>query len=151
MLSRPAMLALIGASTLALAGSFAAAQEQAQPSADKWQPVAKTDSQEAFVNVASITLVAGQPEAKVKQNFAQPQPSTKKDKTFLSSRTTFRFDCAGRRVAMKEIRTYPSAELQGDTITKATSSDKYLQWVDAAPRTVYGEVLDYVCKAAPAG
>jgi len=130
---------------LALASPGALAQETA--AADKWQSVAKTDNQEAFVNGSSIAVVGEQLEARVKQNFALPQPSAKKGKTYLSSRTTYRFDCAQRRIAMKEVRTYAGSDLQGEPVQKATASDKNLQWLDAAEQTVFGELLDYVCKA----
>ena len=118
---------------LALAGPGALAQETG--AADKWQSVAKTDNQEAFVNGSSIATVGEQIEARVKQNFALPQPSAKKGKTYLSSRTTYRFDCAQRRMAMKEVRTYAGSDLQGDPVQKATSSDKNLQWLDAPDST----------------
>lgn len=150
MFRKPTLTAVV---TLALvtAAPFAAAQQPAPPVLDKWQSVVKTETQEALVNTASIVVVGAQLEARVKQNFAQPQPSPKKDKTFLSSRTTFRFNCPQRQLAMKEVRTWAGSDMQGDAVSKATSSDKYLQWVDAAPGTVYGEVLDYVCKSTPAG
>ncbi len=134
---------------LALAGPGALAQETG--AADKWQSVAKTDNQEAFVNGSSIATMGEQLEARVKQNFALPQPSAKKGKTYLSSRTTYRFDCAQRRMAMKEVRTYAGSDLQGDPVQKATSSDKNLQWLDAPDRTVFGELLDYVCGRSPGG
>jgi hypothetical protein len=134
---------------LALAAPGALAQENA--AADKWQSVARTDNQEAFVNVSSIATVGAQLEARVKQNFAQPQPSAKKGKTYLSSRTTYRFDCAQRRMAMKEVRTYAGSDLQGEPVQKATSSDKNLQWLDAPDSTVFGELLDYVCGRSPGG
>lgn len=134
---------------LALAGPGALAQET--PAADKWQSVAKTDNQEAFVNGSSIVAVGEQLEARVKQNFALPQPSAKKGKTYLSSRTTYRFDCAQRRMAMKEVRTYAGSDLQGEPVQKATSSDKNLQWLDAPDSTVFGELLDYVCSQSPGG
>jgi hypothetical protein len=118
---------------------------------DKWDSVAKTDGQEAFVNTSSIVVAGAQLEAKVKQNFAEAQPSAKKNKSYLSSRTTFRFDCTGRRMAMKEVRTYAGSDLQGDPVQKATSGDKNLQWLDAGESTVYGEVLDYVCGHSPGG
>jgi hypothetical protein len=132
---------------LALAGPGALAQEAG--TADKWQSVAKTDHQEALVNGSSIVAVGDQLEARVKQNFALPQPSAKQGKTFLSSRTTYRFDCAQRRMAMKEVRTYSGADLQGEPVQKATSSDKNLQWLDAPDSTVFGELLDYVCSRSP--
>jgi len=134
---------------LALASPGALAQETA--AADKWQSVAKTDNQEAFVNGSSIAVVGEQLEARVKQNFALPQPSAKKGKTYLSSRTTYRFDCAQRRMAMKEVRTYAGSDLQGEPVQKATASDKNLQWLDAPDSTVFGELLDYACRNAPPG
>ncbi len=134
---------------LALAGPGAHGQETG--TADKWQSVAKTDHQEAFVNGSSIAAVGDQLEARVKQNFALPQPSAKKGKTYLSSRTTYRFDCAQRRMAMKEVRTYAGSDLQGEPVQKATASDKNLQWLDAPDSTVFGELLDYVCGRPPGG
>lgn len=134
---------------LALAGPGALAQGTG--TADKWQSIAKTDSQEAFVNGSSIAVVGAQLEARVKQNFMQPQPAAKRGKAYLSSRTTYRFDCAGRRMAMKEVRTYAGSDLQGGPVQKATSSDKNLQWLDAPDGTVFGELLDYVCGRSPGG
>lgn len=150
MFRKPTLTAVV---TLALvtAAPFASAQQPAPPVLDKWQSVVKSETQEVFVNAASIVVVGAQLEARVKQNFVQPQPSPKKDKTFLSSRTTFRIDCPQRKMAMKEVRTWAGSDMQGDAVSKATSKDKYLQWADAAPGTVYGEVLDYVCTATPAG
>jgi hypothetical protein len=118
---------------------------------DKWQSVTKTDNVEAFVNTSSIATVAGQLEARVKQNYAAPQPAAKKGKTYLSSRSIYRFDCAQRRIGMKELRFYAGADLQGESVGKATASDKNMQWEPAGPRTVFGELLDYVCRSAPAG
>jgi len=134
---------------LALAGLSALAQDTG--AMDKWQSVAKTDHQEAFVNGSSIAVVGAQLEARVKQNFAVPQPSAKKGRTYLSSRTTYRFDCAQRRMAMKEVRTYSGSDLQGEPVQKATSSDKNLQWLDAPGSTVFGELLDFVCSRSPGG
>ena len=118
---------------------------------EKWQSVAKTDNVEAFVNTSSIASVGGQLEARVKQNYATPQPAAKKGKTYLSSRSIYRFDCAGRKVGMKELRFYEGADLQGEAVGKATAKDKNLQWQPADERTVFGELLDYVCKGAPTG
>jgi hypothetical protein len=136
--------------TLVLAASAATAQDTISTT-DKWQPVARTESQEAFVNIASIKDVAGMPEARVKQNFAQPQPAAKKDKTYLSTRSTYRFDCAGRRVGMKEVRAYPATDLQGDVVQKMTASEKNIQWTDAPSDTVFGHMLDFVCSRSPGG
>jgi hypothetical protein len=139
------------AAVLTLSTTVAHAQSPDPAATDKWQSVAKTDNQEAFVNVASIKLVAGMPEARVKQNFAQAQPSAKKGKSYLSARSTYRFDCAQRRVGMKELRAYPGLDLQGEVVQKATAADKNMQWNDASERTVFGELLDFVCGKAPAG
>lgn len=145
MLRKAWVLAAAGVCALSTGGALAQ-----DASGDKWQPVAKTDTQEAFVNRQSITAVGGMFEANAKQDFTQPQPSAKKDKTFLSSRTTFRVDCTQRRLAVKEIRAYAGNDLQGDQVQKMTSSDKYLQWLDAPADTVYGKILDYVCLTGPA-
>ena len=136
---------------LALACPVGVALAQDAASGDKWQSVAKTDHQEAFVNTAAITTVGGQLEARVKQNYAQAQPAAKKDKSYLSTRSLYRFDCAQRKIGMKELRAYSGADLQGEVVQKATSKDKNMQWLPAEDRTVFGELLDYVCKAAPAG
>lgn len=151
MIRRTPLPAIVGACALVLTGLPATAQGQTAAGADKWQSVAKADGQEAFVNPSSIVVAGTQLEARVKQNFVAPQPSAKKGRTFLSSRTTYRFDCAQRRLAMKEVRTYAGSDLQGEPVQKATSTDKNLQWVDAPAGTVFGELLDHVCKAAPAG
>lgn len=135
----------------ALACPVGVALAQDASSGDKWQSVAKTDNQEAFVNTSSITTVDGQLEARVKQNYAQAQPAAKKDKSYLSTRSVYRFDCAQRKIGMKELRAYSGADLQGDVVQKATSKDKNMQWLPAEERTVFGELLDYVCKAASAG
>ena len=137
---------------LALACPVGVALAQDVASGDKWQSVAKTDTQEVFVKTGSIVAIGAQLEARVKQNYVQAQPAAKAGKSYLSSRTTYRFDCAQRRMAMKDVRAFAGSDLQGGEVQKATSSDKNLIWTDAAPRTVFGELLDYVCKGGtPAG
>ena len=136
---------------LVLTSPVGVALAQDAASGDKWQSVAKTDHQEAFVNTTSIVTVGSQLEARVKQNYAQAQPAAKKDKNYLSTRSLYRFDCAQRRIGMKELRAYSGADLQGDVVQKATSKDKNMQWLPAEERTVFGELLDYVCKGATTG
>jgi hypothetical protein len=136
---------------LVLACPVGVALAQDAASGDKWQSVAKTDHQEAFVNTTSIVTVGSQLEARVKQNYMQAQPAAKKDKSYLSTRSLYRFDCAQRRIGMKELRAYSGADLQGDVVQKATSKEKNMQWLPAEERTVFGELLDYVCKGAPTG
>jgi hypothetical protein len=142
--------ALIGALALALVVSACATTPQTA-AVGQWQSVARTDLQEAFIDASTLVIVDGYVEAGTKLNFFQAQPSAKKDKSYLSARNTYRFDCAQRRVAMKEIRAYEGPDLQGAQVQKATSSDKNLQWLDAPERTVFGELLDFVCENAPPG
>jgi hypothetical protein len=118
--------------------------------AQEWVSVAKTDTQEALVDPASVTINGTMVELRAKQNFAAPQPAAKKDKTYLSSESTYRVDCAGRKVAYKEIQAFPAADLQGKVVQKATFYEKNLQWMDAPADTVFGELLDYACEHAPA-
>jgi hypothetical protein len=155
MIPKNSMAAAVAALSVTFGVSAALAQTAATVDpTGKWQSVAKTDAQEAFVNLGSIVAVGAYVDAKVKQNYAQPQPAAKKDKTYLSSRNVYRFDCAQRKVGMKEIRTFPQADLMGDAVDKAKFGDKNVQWVDAQERTVFGELLDFVCKApaaTPAG
>jgi hypothetical protein len=117
--------------------------------AQEWVSVAKADSKEAFVDPASVSVVGGTVEVRAKENFTAPQPAAKKDKTYMSALNTYRFDCAGRKVAFKEMQAYPDAELQGKVVQKAKFSDKNLQWMDAPEDTVFGELLEYACKHAP--
>jgi hypothetical protein len=125
-------------------------QQSPAPAPVSWQSVAKTDVQEAFVESGSIKAVAGAVEAAVRQDFTQPQPAAKQGSSYLSTRSLYRFDCAQRRIAMKEVRAYEGTGLQGAQVQKATSTDKSLQWLEAPKGTVFGELLDHVCAAAPA-
>ncbi len=118
--------------------------------AQAWESVAKADSREAFIDPTSITTVGTTVELRAKENFSSPQPAAKKDKTYLSALNTYRFDCAARKVAFKEMQAFPDADLQGKAVQKAKFSDKNLQWMDAPPDTVFGELLDYACEHAPA-
>lgn len=138
-------VAAVIALALAACAQTPASKSAAQPAVD-WQSVATTDNQQAFIDVASLTQVAGFVEARTKQNFTQPQPSTKKNETYLSALNTYRFDCAQRKVAMKRLEAYAGADLQGPVVQKATSTDKNLRWLDAPESTVFGELLDFACK-----
>jgi len=133
----------------ALTVSCASTKPPVAPVAIAWQSVAKTDSQQAFVDNGSVRSVGGMLEASVKQDYAQPQPAAQEGRTYLSTRTLYRFDCVQRRIAMKDVRAFAGSDLQGETVQKATSTDKYLQWLDAPAATVFGELLDHVCKGAP--
>jgi len=116
----------------------------------QWVSVAKGDTQEAFVDPASLTTNGTMVELRAKQNFSTAQPTAKKDKTYLSSQSTYRFDCSSRKVAYKEIQAYPEADLQGKAVQNAKFYEKNLQWMDAPADTVFGELLDYACEHAPA-
>jgi hypothetical protein len=116
----------------------------------QWVSVAKADTQEAFADPASLTFTGSMVDVRAKQNFASPQTAAKKDKTYLSSQSTYRVDCAARKVAYKDIQAYEAADLQGAVVQKATFYEKNLQWMDAPKGTVFGELLDYACEHAPA-
>jgi Surface-adhesin protein E len=118
--------------------------------AAQWVSVAKADTQEAFVDPASLTFTGSMVDVRAKQNFASPQTSAKKDKTYLSSQSNYRVDCAARKVAYRDIQAYEAADLQGPVVQKATFTEKNLQWMDAPKGTVFGELLDYACEHAPA-
>jgi hypothetical protein len=114
----------------------------------QWTSVAKADAQEVFVDPASVTMAGTMVELRAKQNFATPQPAAKKDKSYLSSQSTYRVDCTARKVAYKDIQAYSTADLQGEVVQKATFYEKNLQWMDAPQGTVFGELLDYACEHA---
>jgi hypothetical protein len=136
--------------TFAAACAVSPAQEPAVGLAQEWVSVAKADAHEAFVDPASVTVSGTMVELRAKENFASPQPAAKKNETYLSSQSTYRVDCPGRKVAYKEIQTFPAADLQGKVVQKAKFYEKNLQWMDAPADTVFGELLDYACEHAPA-
>lgn len=119
--------------------------------AAEWVSVAKTDRTEVFANPASLGV---SPKSwlivRTRQNFAEPQPSAKKNKTFLSARNEYRVDCAQRRLAYSEMHAFTDLDLQGVEVQKTRISEKNLKWMDAPSGTVFGEILDYTCKNAPA-
>jgi hypothetical protein len=115
-----------------------------------WQQVAEADSKTVFVNLNSLKRNGNIVQATVKENYVEPQPSAKKDKTFLSARNVYRFDCSAARVAYKEMHAFPLADLQGKEIQKAEYRDKNLVWMDAPSGTVFEALLRYSCDKAPA-
>jgi hypothetical protein len=146
---RRTSLALAG--SLALLAPVAAVLAQAEAAADKWYKVAISGNEIAFVNTSSIQRVGTQLQVRVKQNYLAPVDSAKKGKTYQSTRTDYRLDCEQRKLAMMETRAFASPDLQGDVVQKASRSEKNLIWVDAPRASVFGEILDYGCKNAPAG
>lgn len=143
---RFALATVVGAVLALPVGAIA--KDKPAPVPPDWQSAAQTDSQQAFIDLNSITTVGAHLSAVVRYEYVSPQP-WKKDKTFSSVWSRLRVDCAQRRIADSEIRAYAAAGLQGDVVRKATSKDKNLIWRDAARRTVDGEVLDHVCKIGP--
>jgi hypothetical protein len=137
--------------TLALPAASLAQGDAGAAAADKWYSVAIADSEQAFVNETAITLVGTDVQVKVKQNYAAPQPAARKGKTYQSTRTVYRLKCAERKIAMSDTKAFSGTDLQGDVVQKASRSDKNLIWVDAPRATVFGEILDYGCRKAPAG
>jgi hypothetical protein len=143
-------LAGLGLAALFSISAVVVAEDKAA-SATEWYSVALSDNEEAFVKTSSIKPVGTMLQARVKENYLAPRDSTKKGKTYQSVRTDYRIDCAQRKVAMVESKFYAGADLQGEEIQKASRNDRNLIWMDAARATVFGEILDYSCKHAPAG
>jgi hypothetical protein len=139
------LVALLSMSTVTVA------EDKPSASATEWYSVALSDNEEAFVKTSSIKLVGTMLQARVKENYLSPRESTKKGKTYQSVRTDYRIDCAPRKVAMVESKFYSGTDLQGEEIQKASRNDRNLIWMDAPRATVFGEILDYSCKHAPAG
>jgi hypothetical protein len=116
----------------------------------EWISVARTERTELFVNDASLGHSGAHVVVRTRQNFSEPQPAARKGKTFLSARNEYRVDCAGRRLAYREIRAFAQPDLQGDVVQKTRIGEKNLKWMDAPAGTVFGELLDYACQHAPA-
>ena len=146
-------VSLVGLGLVALLSMSAVAVAEDKPaaSASDWYSVALSDNEEAFVKTSSIKLVGTMLQARVKENYLSPRESTKKGKTYQSVRTDYRIDCTPRKVAMVESKFYAGTDLQGEEIQKASRNDRNLIWMDAPRATVFGEILDYSCKHAPAG
>jgi hypothetical protein len=139
----------VGFASVMLACGPAAAQGAPAAGADKWYSVATSDSEEAFVNTNSIKLVGTTVEVRVKENFTAPRPAAKEGKTFLSTRTVYRVDCATRKIAMSSTEAFAAKDLQGDRVQKASRNDRNLMWMDAPPATVFFEIVTYACRKAP--
>ena len=139
------------AASLALLAPVAAVLAQSEAAADKWYKVAISGNEVAFVNTGTIQRVGTHVQVRVKQNYLAPVESAKKGKTYQSARTDYRLDCEQRKLAMMETRAFASPDLQGDVVQKASRSEKNLIWMDAPRASVFGEILDYGCKHAPAG
>jgi hypothetical protein len=139
------------AASLALLAPVATVLAQSETAADKWYKVAISGNEIAFVNTSSIQRVGTYVQVRVKQNYLAPVASAKKGKTYQSARTDYRLDCEQRKLAMMETRAFADPELQGDVVQKASRSEKNLIWMDAPRASVFGEILDYGCKHAPAG
>ena len=139
----------IGGAAAALVAAGAACA-QAGEAADKWYSVATSASEVAYVNVNAIKRVGDTVEVKVKENFTSPRPAASGGKTFLSTRTRYRLDCAQRKIAMAKTEAFSAADLQGEVVQKASRNDRNLIWMDAPTASVFGEILDYGCRKAPA-
>lgn len=145
----------LGSVVLVLGWSLAAAQQATAATADKWYSVATSDSEVAFVNTQSMKAVGATIEVKVKENFTAPKPAAKAGKTYLSTRTLYRVDCASRKIAMAKTEAFSGGDLQGDVVQKASRNDRNLIWMDAPPASVFFEIVTYTCRhaqqTAPAG
>lgn len=143
------LVTAIGAVVLALSAMLpATARADAA-----WVSIAKSDRTEVYADPASVGRASAAPWVIVqtKQNFAEPQPSAKKGKSFLSAKNEYRVDCDNRRLAYREMQTFAELDLLGARVQKTKIGEKNLKWMDAASGTVFGEILDYACKSAPGG
>lgn len=132
--------ALCAGLLLAATAGPAAAQVQTE-----WQEVAVSDNKQVYVNPATVKTAGGMVDARFKENFVQPQPSTKKGKSYLSAKNDYRFDCAQRKLAYRKIEAYEAADFGGKVVQKARFGDKNLTWMDAPEGTVFGEMLAWAC------
>jgi hypothetical protein len=139
----------LGLVAVVLGGGLAVAQEAPASGGAKWYSVATSDSEEAFVNTNSLKLVGTTVEVRVKENFTAPRPAAKEGKTFLSTRTIYRVDCASRKIAMSKTEAFSGKDLQGDVVQKASRNDRNLMWMDAPAASVFFEIVTYTCRKAP--
>jgi hypothetical protein len=116
----------------------------AAPTAN-WQEVVKSDTQQVFIDVASLTRTGDVVQASAKTNFVSPMV-TAKNEPYLSADNVYRLDCAQRKVALKSIRAYADADLQGKVMQKANFYDNNLQWMDAPQDSVFAHMIDFACE-----
>jgi hypothetical protein len=116
-----------------------------------WEQVAESsDGTLTFAKTETIVAAGSWVAIRVKRNFAAPQPSAKKGKTFQSSKIDYRVDCTQRRIAEREVQVFAGTDLQGGEIQKYSKSDKNLIWQTTSPDTVLGEIVEFACKNPPA-
>jgi uncharacterized membrane protein len=150
--NRMALAAVAAAlATLVTSCATTPASSSSTPVTESWYKVAISGNQEAFVDTNSIRMAGTLLQVQVKENYLAPKPAAKAGKTFQSARTDYRLDCAQRKVAQRETRFFEGRDLQGDEVGKTSRNDRNLIWVDAPRASVFGEILDYGCKNAPAG
>jgi len=121
----------------------------AAPAAN-WQEVVKSDTQQVFIDVSSLTRTGDVVQASAKTNFVSPMMTAKND-PYLSADNVYRLDCAQRKVALKSIRAYADADLQGKVMQKANFYDNNLQWMDAPQDSVFAHMIDFACERAVGG
>lgn len=139
---------VLGVASVTFICGTAAAQQATAAGADNWYSVATSDSEVAFVKTNSIKQVGTTIEVKVKENFTAPRAAAKAGKTFLSTRTLYRVDCASRKIAMAKTEAFSGSDLQGDVVQKASRNDRNLIWMDAPPASVFFEIVTYTCRHA---
>lgn len=129
--------------SVALAASGVSAVAQAA----EWVSIAKSNRTEVFADPESLGVSpASWVMVRTKQNFVEAQPSAKKNKSFLSASNEYRVDCAQRRLAYRQMETYPQLDLQGELVQQTKIGEKNLKWMDAPTTTVFGAIVDYACK-----
>ena len=110
-----------------------------------WQEVVKSDTQQVFIDVASLARSGDVVQASTKTNFVTPM-TTAKNQPYLSANNVYRLDCAQRKVALKSIRAFAEPDLQGKVMQKANFYENNLQWMDAPPDSVFAHLIDFACK-----
>ena len=129
--------------------SGASSSSEAAAPAGNWQEVVKSDTQQVFIDLASLQRVGDVVEASSKTNFVSPM-MTAKNEPYLSANNVYRLYCTQRKVALKSIRAYAGADLQGKVVQKANFYEKNLQWMDAPEHSVFAHMIDFGCQHAAA-
>ena len=79
--------------------------------------------------------------------FAEPQESA--GVKYLSDRSRVYFDCAERRMALKQLTYFADKEFNEVVYSRPSTDDAVLNWVDVAPDTVGESLLEFACSNAP--
>jgi hypothetical protein len=131
---------LIVATLLALVTGTAAASD--------WQIVCKSANGDiCSVDVASLTRHGNIVRAWFRAVYAEPQEVG--GVKYLSERTRYYFDCAERRVALKQSTAFADKEFNEVVYFGPSHDDALLKWRDVAPDSMIESQLEVACAEAP--